>query len=174
MHTNTPAAARSRWRAITSRLSLLALAGVLVGPAACGSDGATGPRQQDDTPAGLYRLWGVDAERLPVEIHRGPWLDPETVHFYNRYVVEVTDGVIELDEEDSSFWMELDYDTNGDGVQGHRNLYVEGTYSIVDGLLMMLSTEGNLGFAEIQSNGKIYFDLDILGIGTFNTFGFFK
>ena len=84
-----------RWRGGTRWISGLVVAATLAAAACSGSD-STGPGGVD---AGEHMLTKVGFDPPPVTIHHGPWLDPNTVTFWNLYHFEITGAVLELDGE---------------------------------------------------------------------------
>lgn len=147
-------------RAVRRAALLLAATALLAG--GCGGDKGTGP---GSNPAGTYVLHDIDAQALPVTIHQGPWLDPGSVTFYNKYILQITGGVIELGSDDR-FTLTLDGAVNADGVQFAPSTMVTGDYEIDGGeVWFMPDGYGGNGWSASIGNGTVSFDMDLMSKG---------
>ena len=158
---------RSRRRA--SRLTVLALAAAVLGATGCsGADKSTGPG--DKPIEGFYDLQRVDNAQLPVQLHHGPWLDPEDVTFYNLFDAKISGGIVILDAF-KEFYIGIEVDFIGDGEPGHLTFEFEGTYTVEGNKVFYTTREGQQGSGTIQ-NGLLYVSLDVLGTGRFKDYRF--
>ncbi|MFN8582253.1 MAG: hypothetical protein U0163_14925 [Gemmatimonadaceae bacterium] len=124
----------------------MSLAALLTG---CGgSDSGTGPSRG---PAGSYALRQIDGTAPPVEIHHGPWFDATNHHFYNQFVLQVTDGVLELDGT-ANFSLQFNMQYVGDGQPGQTSLMVQGSYTINGASVQLLPNQGGVIEARLQNN----------------------
>ena len=74
------------------RSAIFAAAGAtFIGISGCGSDGPTSPNGGSKV-TGTWVLDVIDDEELPVAVHRGPYLDPNTGIFFNNYVLRISSG----------------------------------------------------------------------------------
>jgi len=169
MFTILLAATGSRLRAATRYLAVLVAAAAMLGATACGSDSATGPR--DEVIAGYYQLQTVDDAQLPAQIHHGPWLDPDDVTFYNLFDARVSNGAIELSEDDDTFWLGIEIDYIGDRMPGLKTYQFFGTYSIENNVIFFHFENGKTGTAVIE-DGTIDFQIDVLGIQRYREYRF--
>jgi hypothetical protein len=143
----------------------------LLAAAGCGGDNSTGPSGRI---TGSYVLRDVDDEGLPVTIHQGPWLDPVNVTFYNKYILQVTGGVIELHDDDR-FTMTISADANADGLQWSPTLVLGGSYEVDDGEVWFWVDGYDVpaGSAAI-SRGIITLTIDLMSKGVSNDLHFRK
>ena len=164
-------AAVRRIRTAGKQIAFVAIAGLVLGAGCGGGDSPTGPK--GDTIGGTYSLQTVDDERLPAPIHHGPWLDgtANPVRFYNLFDCKVTNGVIELDEDDETFYLEVDMAYVADGRPGNRTIQVSGTYVVDDDAIYFTATNG-VGASGVIEDGVIYLDVDALGTDRYREFIF--
>lgn len=151
-----------------TRIGVFLMAGLLV-TAGCGGDKSTGP---DGGITGRYTLRDVDGEGLPVTIHQGPWLDPVNVTFYNKYVMQVTGGTIELGDDDR-FTMTISAQANADGLQWSPSLILIGDYDVANGEIRFWPDGYDIaaGSARI-SRGTITLTIDLMTKGVSNDLHF--
>jgi len=138
------------------------LVATLVSVAACsGSDSSTGP---SSGPAGSYQLRQIDQENLPVEIHGGPWFDPADGIFYERYLVSVDEGAVELcDCGRFSIWFNASID--GDGTLMTKHVEIDGDWE-AHGSVIVLQADGAPGTATLTVHGRtIDLQIDLMGKG---------
>jgi len=150
-HTHLTAPRRGR-RGIQSRIAALLVAVSVAATTACaGGDSSTGPSTAK--PAGAYELRQVDGGAVPAKIYHGPYFDAATPHFYNQLIVEVTTGLIELDDA-GRFRIELGYRFTGDGQTALSEIEDEGEYEVQGGEIQFQSEGGSQYSATLQ-NGTI-------------------
>lgn len=138
----------------------------------CSSDKGTGPG--GDSSAGTYLLSDVDDYAPPVTIHQGPWLDPVSVTFYNKFILQVTGGAIELDDDDT-FSINFTVHANGDGKQWGASVHVTGAYVLEGDELWFYPDDENQNPVVAYLNGDtINLTLDFMGKGVANTYHFSK
>jgi hypothetical protein len=136
----------------------LTLALVAVG---CGGDKSpTAPR---DTVAGTYTLREIDGLAIPAQIHNGPWYDPTTNRFYNRFVLRGTQGTVTL-TPDKHYTARLEFDGTADGKPFSGSLSGAGTYALQGSAITFTATGGDdIGdFDGTLQQGTITFELEVL------------
>jgi hypothetical protein len=159
MHPIPSAAPRRRsGTAFRRAAGLLSLA--LLG--ACPKDSGTDP---SNGPAGSYELRQVDDGALPFTIHKGPWLDRVHTRFYNKFVMDVVEGDIELDEG-GNYTLDLFFDYVADGTPGNTGVHHKGSYEIdgADITFRWGSNPPGTYLGRIQ-NGVITIPFDFMGKG---------
>lgn len=170
MHSKTAAALLSRSRAaFTQTAGILAFA--LLG-AACGGGGGDSGTEPSNGPAGTYALRQVDDASLPAVIHQGPWLDRVNVRFYNKLIMQVVDGSIEL-YDDGTYSMTFDMEYNADGKPGTTSVDREGDYEVQGADIAFRWGSNPPGtFAGRLQGGVITIPLDFMGKGVSNAYAF--
>lgn len=129
-------------------LTALLVGAAFAGVTACAGDGSsTGPSSAK--LAGAYELQQVDGNAVPAKIYHGPYFDAAIRRFYNQLIAEVTQGIIELDE-DGRFRIELGYRFTGDGQTAFSELEDEGEYDVQGGEILFQSDEGYEYSATLQ------------------------
>jgi hypothetical protein len=148
----------------------VAVTAMLIALAGCGgSDTSTGPAAD---PAGIYTLGGVEYDELPATIHQNPWSDPMTGHFYDKLIVQVTGGVVEL-APNGHFSVTLQIFKSGDGVKENLEDVHEGTWTVKGTVVSIRLDNGEAGEASLQE-GVFGLSLDYLRKGAFQTYLFEK
>lgn len=160
-HKTTRAPRTGWWRTTMTRRRGFLFATALLGATACGSDSGTGPGNR---LAGTYILEEIGTVELPALIHQGPWLDRTNTRFYNKYIVSIYSGMVELDG--GEFLIELDGSVNADGQTFNNTAEVEGTYEVKGSTIsfMPASAPGAVVTARIE-DGAIVLPLDLMGKG---------
>jgi len=161
----TSAAPRAR-RAVIQKLATLIVSAAFVTITACGGDSPTAPNEENPTPkpntnpTGTYVLRTVDGDKLPVEVYHGPYFDAPNQRFYNQYVVQVTDGEIEL-LKGNTWRITLNFKYTADGKPGGGSFTSNGSYEIDGGNIALNGAdEGMPGFEGTFSRGAIGLDLE--------------
>lgn len=159
-------------RRAVPRTFMLTLAAALLAAPGCSSDKGTGPAEK--LPAGTYSLHQIDDDAPPVTIHQGPWLDPVNVTFYNKFIVKITGGEVELDDN-GQFLMNFTADINGDGQQWSAVLDIAGAYAIEDDEVWFYPEDADLNpVSSPLQNGAITLGIDFMGKGVANYYHFAK
>lgn len=129
---------------------------------ACGSGGPT-TAPTGGKVTGTYTLEYVEDEELPVAIHRGAWLDPATGIFYNNFVVEITNGYMEL-RENETFYLALQVRIQADGQEAQTTVEFEGEWDEVKDQVVLRIPGG--GMQVLDRDGSwLTTDIDIVGTG---------
>lgn len=142
------------------------LVAALLGLPACSGGGPTEPNKGGKV-TGTYSLEEADDEALPVTIHRGAYLDPETGIFYNNYVFGIEGGYMEV-REDETFYAAFDVRLTADGQSGQGTFEMEGVWDEVpDGLILRVQWPvfTTLRFGRRDDGVGWHTDLDFLGLG---------
>jgi hypothetical protein len=133
-----------------------------IGASGCGSGSPT-TAPNGGKVTGTYTLEYVEDEELPVAIHRGAWLDPATGIFYNNFVVELTNGYIEL-RENETFYMALQVRIQADGQEAVTMVEFEGEWDEVkDQVLLRIPGAGMQVFD--RDGSWLTTDIDLVGTG---------
>jgi hypothetical protein len=166
----TAATAPPLWRrAAPVPLATLVLAGTLATSTACGSDQPTEP---NGSPVGHYTLSQVDRASLPATIHRGPWFDAATNHFYNQLILAVTAGMLEL-KADDRFNLSFDLEITGDGQLSAATIDVNGTYERRSYGVLLTPDEQSFGVAAATFRSTaLTMTIDFVGKGKINQYSF--
>jgi hypothetical protein len=142
-----------------SKIAGVVLAVVLLGAGPCHSDSATGPAAGG--PGGTYSLRTVGTNAPPVEIHHGPWfISTPTSHFYEQFVLQVTSGTIEMDNN-ANYRMVFNMSYVGDGVPGTTAVQTQGSYTIDGSQILFLPSTGGTIQGQIQK-GSIVLTIDFM------------
>ena len=132
------------------------------GASGCGSGSPT-TAPNGGTVTGTYTLEYVEDEELPGAIHRGAWLDPATGIFYNNFVVELTNGYIEL-RENETFYMALQVRIQADGQEAVTMLEFDGEWDQVkDQVILRIPGAGMQVFD--RDGSWLTTNVDIVGTG---------
>lgn len=133
-----------------------------VGASGCGSGSPT-TAPNGGKVTGTYTLEYVEDEELPVVVHRGAWLDPVTGIFYNNFVVQITNGYIEL-RENESFYLALQVKVQADGQDAQTTLEFEGEWDEVrDQVVLRIP---GVGTQVLDRDGSwLTTNVDIVGTG---------
>jgi hypothetical protein len=147
----------------------LVLATALSGVAGCGgsSDAVTDP---DDGPYGSYALSQVDGTALPVQVHNGPFLDRTNVRLYNRFIVRVTGGEIELDD-DGQLYISVQATADADGTPGRFDNEYEVPYKLIDNRLTVIIDGQKVEIGRLE-DGALTIGMDLMQKGVVNQFTF--
>ena len=154
---------------MTDRLLKALLRSVLVSTAVlaisgCGSDGPTSPGSGGKV-TGTWVLEDIDDEELPVAVHRGPYLDPNTGIFFNNYVLRISSGYLEI-RENETFYLVFQFRIEADGQMAGGNMELEGEWDFVGDEVVL---RVQIPFAGMQTlereDGMLHTDIDFLGLG---------
>jgi hypothetical protein len=130
----------------------------------CGSDGGT-TAPAGGKVTGTYTLEYADEEELPVAVHRGSYLDPATGNFYNNFVLEVTNGYIEL-RENETFYVALQLRITADGQSQTGTFDFEGEWDEIKGEIILRVQWPVVGTQVLERDGNwLTMDVDFLGLG---------
>jgi hypothetical protein len=161
MMTTTFSALLIRW-ARTLRAGLVAAA--FLGLSACGADAPTSPGSGGKV-TGTWVLEDIDDEELPMAVHRGPFLDPNTGIFFNNYVLRVSSGYLEI-RENETFYLVFQLRVEADGQTAEGSMELEGEWDLVDDEVVL---RVQFPFAGMQTldreDGILHTDIDFLGLG---------
>jgi hypothetical protein len=131
---------------------------------ACGADGPTSPNSGGKV-TGTYTLEYADEEELPVAVHRGPYLDPATGIFFNNFVLEVTNGYIEL-REDETFYVALQIRVTADGNAQTGTFDFEGVWDEVKDEIILRVQWPFVTTEVLERQGNwLKMEVDMLGLG---------
>lgn len=140
-----------------------AVGAMFLGLSACGSDAPTSPTNGKVT--GTYTLEYADDEELPVAVHRGSYLDPATGIFYNQFIFEVTNGYIEL-REDETFYVALQIRITADGVSNVGTFDFEGVWDEVKDEIILRVQWPFVTTEVLERDGNwLSLDVDFMGFG---------
>jgi len=143
------------------RSALVATA--FLGIAGCSSDGPTSPGGGKVT--GTWILEDIDDDELPVAVHRGPFLDPNTGIFFNNYVLRVSSGYLEI-RENETFYLVFQLRVEADGQTAAGSMELEGEWDLVDDEVVLRVQFPITGMQTLErSDGILHTDVDFLGLG---------
>lgn len=135
---------------------------IFIGASGCGSGSPT-TAPNGGKVTGTYTLEYVEDEELPVAIHRGAWLDPATGIFYNNFIVEITNGYMEL-RENETFYLALQVRIQADGQEARTTLQFEGEWDEVKDQIVLRVAGG--GMQVLDRDGSwLTTNVDIVGTG---------
>lgn len=166
--TNTSAPRRGR-RLYTGRALTLIAALAVSGTAACsGGDSGTGPAAPRD-PVGIYGLMQIGGAKIPAEIFRGRYYDPQQDVTFDPLVIRVTGGEIIL-QENGAFHLAIDLSFEANGRAAPTTISADGTYEI-RGTQIALATDAGVDMGTLR-NGVIGIPVDVRGDGKMRQLSF--
>jgi len=147
-----------------ARMRLALLAAAFLGVSACGSDGPTSPNSSGKV-TGTWILDDIDEEDLPVAVHRGPYLDPNTGAFFNNYVLRISSGYLEI-RENETFYLVFQIRIEADGQTAGGSMELEGEWDLVDDEVVLRVQVPFAGMQMLErEDGMLHTDIDFLGLG---------
>jgi hypothetical protein len=145
-----------------ARVALLVAAPFL--PACSSGGGPTSPSSGGKV-TGTYTLEYADDEELPVAVHRGAYLDPVTGVFFNNFILEVTDGYIEI-RENETFYAALQIRINADGQTAQTVFEFEGEWDEVRDEIVLRIQAPFVATTSMERDGNwLTTEIDFLGLG---------
>jgi hypothetical protein len=131
---------------------------------ACGADAPTSPGSGGKV-TGTWVLEDIDDEELPVAVHRGPYLDPNTGAFFNNYVLRISSGYLEI-RENETFYLVFQIRIEADGQTAAGNMELEGEWDLVNDEVVLRVQVPFAGMQTLErEGGALHTDIDFLGLG---------
>jgi hypothetical protein len=159
MTQNIPAARDNGRRTTRRSVAGLFAAVALLGTIACGgADSATSPA--DKNPAGIYGLRQVDGKKIPAEVFRDRYYDPDLDVTFDPLVVQITGGEVIL-SEDGTFHMAVDVALIANGNEDRTSVTGDGTYEITGNKIVFQGAGGAV--PGTLRNGDITLEIDAQG-----------
>ena len=139
-------------------------AAAFLGISACGSDSPTSPSSGGKV-TGTWVLQDIDDEELPVAVHRGPYLDPNSGIFFNNFVYRIATGYLEI-RENETFYLVFQIRVEADGQSGGGSVEMEGEWDLVeDEVVLRIQIPFFETMTMEREDGMLHVDIDFLGLG---------
>jgi hypothetical protein len=135
-----------------------------------GGGGQNNGSHGGNRPNGIYTLHTIDGADIPVYVHQGPWFDAPNHHFYNRLVIQVTRGIVNL-SGDGFFQLSLSVALDKDGVKENAEANLQGRWKLEGETVTITLDGGQTGTATLR-NGTFTIAIDYLGKGKDNMYTF--